>query len=146
MQLTLDLADFSSDFAAHLFHPRVGLDLGDGWALGWIELEDVDDEALEFLAEVAAELVVAQPDFFPHFLHALGRERSKAMQKFVEEYAKRPHVYAVVVLLLKDHLRSHVLISAAEGLALHLDVVGGPAEIADLDVQGMIEQYVLRLH
>lgn len=124
----------------------MGFDLGDGWTLCWIELKNVDDEAFEFLAEVAAELIVAQPYFFPHFFYALGRKRSKPMKKLIEQYPKCPHIYTVIVLLLKDHFRRHVFISPAEGFSFHLDVISRPSEIAHLDIEGMIQQYVLRLH
>lgn len=139
MQFALDLANFSPDLAAHLFHPRMGLYLSDSWALGRIELKNVDDEALQFLAEVAAQLVIAKSNLFPHLLYTFTRKRSKTMKQFVKKDSKSPHINAVVVLLLKDHLRSHVLISAAKGLAFHLDVVSRPAKITNLDIQSMIK-------
>lgn len=124
----------------------MGFNLSDGWTLCWIELQNIDDEALEFLAEVAAELVVPQSYFFPHFFYTLRWKWSEPMKKFIEQYSKCPHIYAVIVLLLKHHFRRHVLIRPAEGFPLHLDVISGPTEIANFDIEGMIQQYVLRLY
>lgn len=123
----------------------MSLYLSNGWTLCRIKLKDVDDETLQFFAEVAAELVISKSNFFPHLFHTLSRKRSESMEKLVKKDSKCPYINTIIVLLLKDHFRSHVLISPAKGFSLHLDVISRPSEITNLDIQSMVKQYVLRL-
>lgn len=67
------------------------------------------------------------------------------MQQFIQEYSKCPNIYGEVVFLLKYHLRSHVLIRATKGLPLHFNIISCPSKIADFNIEGIIEEYVLWL-
>jgi len=68
------------------------------------------------------------------------------MEQLIQKNSKGPVIDGVVVVLLKDHLGGHVLIGSTKSFPLHLDVVSSPAQIAYLDVAGIIEQNVFGLN
>ena len=68
------------------------------------------------------------------------------MDKLIEEYAQGPNVNFVIVGGAKEHFWGHVLIGAAESGAWGVDVIGGPAKIAEFNVKMAIQEQVLRLH
>jgi hypothetical protein len=67
------------------------------------------------------------------------------VEELIEKDAKGPVIDGEVVFLFEDHFGGHVLVGSAEGFAFHLDVVSGPAEVADFDVAGVVEEDVFGL-
>ena len=68
------------------------------------------------------------------------------MEQLIEKNAQSPSINGEVVLLLEDHLWCHILVSSTESFSFHLNVVCCPAQIADLDIEGIIQKYVFWLN
>lgn len=60
------------------------------------------------------------------------------MNQLVQEHSKSPDINGVVVLLLKDHLWSHILIGPAKCFTFHLNIISCPSKVTYLDVVGTI--------
>ena len=82
-----------------------------------------------------------------HLLNCEAHIRRPAVQDFVEEDAQAPHIDVGGVALLEDDLRRHIGHRAANCPPLRAAVLklGRPAEIAELDVELIVEKYVLGL-
>lgn len=108
--------------------------------------EDFVDEVFVFVGQARLESDLAPHDFVADFARMHTREGGAAMDELVEKDAQRPNVQSVIVVLVLDHFRSHILEGAAEGVPLlHVIRLDAPAEIADLDDVALLDQNVLRL-
>lgn len=68
------------------------------------------------------------------------------MDQFVQENSEWPDVEGVIMILVLDHLGSHVFKCATEGVSLlHMVWLNTPSEVANLDDVTLLYQNVLRL-
>lgn len=120
-------------------------DLLDGGALGRVELEDQPDQVLQVFRQVGVDVVLPLLDFSRHRLQGGTPERGEPVQHLEQEDAQSPDIDAVVVLVLQDHLRSHVFVRSAEGRPLGVDVHRAPAEVAEFEVEAVVQEEVFGL-
>lgn len=86
------------------------------------------------------------PELPLHFLDALSLEGRLSVQHLKQKDPQTPNVHLLVVGLVVDKLWSHVLAGPAEALPrLSPDDFLGPAEVADFDIEVLVEQNVLGL-
>lgn len=126
-------------------HERRGQDLLEGEPLVWLALQDPLDQVLRVLLDAAGVAHYAGLYVGLDLLVLLALEGRVAVQQLVEKHPDGPDVDREVVGLVGDDLGRHVLVGAAEGLALEVDVLGAPAEVAELEVVVAVEQEVLGL-
>ena len=153
------LDDLAHDSASGLFevdalqHPWVVLNLLDSWSLGWVIAEHLEDQIFEFLGEaLAADLVpvlleLALEDQVVEVLVLLGfLEWEDTLHDNEEDDAGGEHIdlLSVVGLALLDFW-SHVGHGASVGIELVDFLVGGEAEVRDLEVQVIVDEDVLEL-
>lgn len=129
-----------------LSHPRMLHDLGCGGPFVRIEIQDQCDEVFEIFGECWFEFICPSGDGSLNFFDVIADKGGILVCELVEEYAQGPDIDLVVVFLLGDHFWGHILVGAAEGPPLHVDISGGPAEVAELCIVVLIEKNVLRLH
>jgi len=67
------------------------------------------------------------------------------MHHFEQQHPKSPDIHPIVIIALENHLRSHILVSTTECRPLDVDIESTPAEIAQFEVEVVIEQQVFRL-
>lgn len=73
-------------------------------------------------------------------------ERGAAVHQLVQEDAQGPDVEGVIVRLVLDHFRRHVLKSAAKSISLLICVrLHAPSEVANFDDVAFLDQNVLGL-
>lgn len=67
------------------------------------------------------------------------------MEQLIQQDPNSPIVDGKVIFLLKNHFGCHVLVCSTEGFPFGFDVVGGPSQITDFDVAGVVKKNVLGL-
>ena len=120
--------------------PLVRFDLRNGESLFWDKLKDIHDEIFNFFMALAVDLVGSDTDSLLHGPKSFCLERSPSMDKLKEKDSECPNVDIEVVALLECHFGGHVLVGAAEGKAGSGDLVGGPSEVAELDIEIFVKQ------
>lgn len=153
------LDDLAHDSASGLLdidalqHPWVVLDLVDGWSLGWVIAEHFEDQIFELVGEaLAADLVpvlveLALEDQVVEILVFLGLlEWEDTLDDDEKDDTGGEHVdlLSVVGLAFLDFW-SHVGHSTSVGTELVDFLVGGEAEVRDLEVQVVVDEDVLEL-
>lgn len=73
-------------------------------------------------------------------------ERSSAMHQLVKQDTERPYIKRVIVILVLDHLRGHVLQRAAERVSLlHVVSLYAPPKITNLNDISIFDKDIFRL-
>ena len=119
----------------------------DAGSEGGFELEEIPDDGLDIGVEVAIDLdAFGSKDVF-HFGEGVAFEGRSSVDHFIEQDAECPDVGGGSVGDAEDDLGGHVLEGAADG-ALEVGgggESGGPAEVAEFDVELVVEQHVFGL-
>lgn len=89
---------------------------------------------------LAVDLVGSDADSLLHGPKSICLEGSSSMDKLEEKDSECPDVDIEVVALLECHFGGHVLVGATEGKAGSGDLVGGPSEVAELDIEIFVKQ------
>jgi hypothetical protein len=67
------------------------------------------------------------------------------VDQLIKKNAHGPYIDLEIILLLVNHFRGHVFVSATKGRPFSVDVGCGPAKITELNVHLMVQENVLRL-
>ena len=68
------------------------------------------------------------------------------MQQLVKKNPQCPYINRTIIKLLKNELGSHIIVGAAYGLPLLIDIMSSPPEITQLHITQTIHKNILRLN